>query len=96
MHCVTVSQADRQDKQSDLTMHAPRATCSTCTRFNNDPAYVERAIPGLTSMGSAWASVRGNDGICSVHDRYLSPTAGCNQHESRDQPRHELRRIDRR
>jgi hypothetical protein len=55
--------------------------CSNCANFRNDPAYLERAIPGCSSMGSAWASVRSSDGLCTLHDRYLSSTSGCQQFE---------------
>jgi hypothetical protein len=51
--------------------------CRNCVNFCNDPAYLERAMPGLTSLGSAHASVRAEDGICSRHDRYLSAGASC-------------------
>jgi len=51
--------------------------CSTCVNFCNDPVYLERVMPGLTSMGSAHASVRADDGVCSLHDRYLSARSSC-------------------
>ena len=51
--------------------------CGTCANFRNDPAYLEKAVPGLTSMSSAHASVRADDGICIAHDRYLSARASC-------------------
>ncbi|MFI4987604.1 MAG: hypothetical protein ACHQF3_09190 [Alphaproteobacteria bacterium] len=45
--------------------------------FRNDPAYLEATLKGLTSLGSAYASVRGEDGICRRHDRYLSARSWC-------------------
>jgi hypothetical protein len=51
--------------------------CGSCANFCNDPAYLEKVMPGLTSMGSAHASVRADDGVCQLHDRYLSARASC-------------------
>jgi hypothetical protein len=51
--------------------------CATCSQFRNDPAFIERAMPGLVSMGSAHASVRAEDGVCLRHDRYLSARSSC-------------------
>jgi hypothetical protein len=51
--------------------------CGSCAYFRNDPAYLEALFPGLTSLASADASVRGDDGHCQRHDRYLSAGAGC-------------------
>ncbi len=52
-------------------------TCRACRHFRNDPAYLEAAFKGLGALSSAWGSVRGDDGICVRHDRYLSPDASC-------------------
>jgi hypothetical protein len=54
-----------------------RGQCGACVHFRNDPAYLEAAIPGLSSLGSAYGSVRADDGICLRHDRYLSARARC-------------------
>lgn len=51
--------------------------CGTCVHFRNDPAYLEALFEGLPALGSAYASVRGDDGHCRRHDRYLSAGAGC-------------------
>jgi len=51
--------------------------CGACGSFRNDAAYLEAAIPGLSSLSSATASVRVQDGICLRHDRYLSARASC-------------------
>jgi hypothetical protein len=48
-------------------------TCQHCANFNDDPAFIEAAIPGLTSFGSAYSSARGYAGICSVFDRFMDP-----------------------
>jgi hypothetical protein len=51
--------------------------CGFCVHFRDDPAYLEAAFKGLLSFGSGWASVRGDDGICLRHDRYLGAKACC-------------------
>lgn len=54
-------------------------SCASCKYFCNDASFLEHAIPGLSSMSSAHASVRSSDGICSKHDRYLSAHASCTE-----------------
>jgi hypothetical protein len=56
---------------------AARGTCRACRHFRNDPAHLEAVFKGLSSLGSAYASVRGEDGICERHERYLSARASC-------------------
>ena len=51
--------------------------CGNCRHFCNDPAVIEAAFPGLTTMSSAYASVRANDGLCARHDVYLAFTDTC-------------------
>jgi hypothetical protein len=51
--------------------------CGACAHFRNDPAWLERAIPGLASLSSGDASVRAGDGLCLQHDRYLAIDAHC-------------------
>lgn len=55
---------------------APPA-CRRCAHFRNDPAYLEAAFAGLSSLGSAYGSVRGEDGLCLRHDRYLGADCRC-------------------
>ncbi|WP_158815861.1 hypothetical protein [Methylocapsa sp. S129] len=54
-----------------------KAQCGRCVHFHNDRAYLEAAMPGLSSMSSGDASVRADDGVCERHDRYLSARASC-------------------
>jgi hypothetical protein len=53
------------------------ATCGRCAHFQNDPAALEKAFPGLTSMCSGFASVRAQDGLCRQHGIYLSAWDSC-------------------
>ena len=57
--------------------------CSGCEHFRNDPAWLEREIPGLSALSSAYASVRAEDGLCLRHDRYLSARSSCLQFTAR-------------
>lgn len=64
-------------KMEQLKAEQSAGRCGSCTHFRNDPAFLERVMPGLASMGSAYASVRAEDGVCSRHDRYLSARSSC-------------------
>jgi hypothetical protein len=48
-------------------------TCGQCANFVDDPARVEEAFPGVTILGSAYSSVRGDAGICRVFERFMNP-----------------------
>jgi hypothetical protein len=56
--------------------------CATCAHFRNEPDYLEKEIPGFASMSSAHASIRADDGICTLHDRYLSARASCSGYQA--------------
>jgi hypothetical protein len=43
------------------------AGCFSCTSFCDDPARIERELPGLAVLSSAHASVRAQDGLCLRH-----------------------------
>jgi hypothetical protein len=58
-------------------------TCGGCSHFVDDPARIEALIPGLTAMGSARASVRGDDGICGMHDRIVTARDWCDRFRAR-------------
>ncbi len=51
--------------------------CGACRHFRNDPGYLEEAFAGLTSLSSAYGSVRSDDGLCLRHDRYLTARSSC-------------------
>ena len=55
-------------------------TCATCSRFQGDPAAIESLLPGLTVMGSAYASVAAGDGVCTRHDTIESRRSCCRDH----------------
>jgi hypothetical protein len=58
-------------------MAGAKGSCGACGHFRNDIAYLEAAIPGLASLSSGAASVRADDGLCQLRDRYLSARAWC-------------------
>jgi hypothetical protein len=51
--------------------------CAGCRHFNGRPLDIEAALPGLSSLGSAYSAVRSQDGICGVHDRYVAASSFC-------------------
>jgi hypothetical protein len=55
---------------------APGA-CRDCRHFNDAPLAVEAAFPGMAAMGSGFGAVRGGDGLCGRHGRYLSGGGYC-------------------
>jgi hypothetical protein len=52
-------------------------SCLTCKHFNHAPADLEAALPGLSSLSSAYAAVRCDDGVCAVHQRYVTSSSVC-------------------
>jgi len=51
--------------------------CIRCRHFMHDAQRLELALPGLATLSSAYAAVRGNDGLCRVHDRYVAGSSSC-------------------
>ena len=58
-------------------------SCRNCLHFNALAAHVESIFPGFASLGSAYSSVRSEDGLCSLNDRYLAGSSLCNHHKHR-------------
>jgi hypothetical protein len=58
--------------------------CMDCLHFRNSPEYLEDAIPGLKTTSSGHASVRKDDGICTLLDLYLSANAHCERFALQD------------
>ena len=54
-----------------LTGFAQRR-CGACRFFTGTPAALERAVPGLNILSSAYGSVRGNTGLCERHDSFVT------------------------
>jgi hypothetical protein len=60
-----------------------RRRCADCLHFDGAAGTLEAEIPGLAVMGSGYASVRADDGLCRLHDRYLSGRSRCERFERR-------------
>lgn len=60
--------------------------CGHCTHFQNAPAFIEAAFPGIAAMCSGSASVRDHDGLCARHGRYLSFRDTCRDFSGVDLP----------
>ena len=60
--------------------------CRACVHFRNEPAYLEAAFAGLASLSSAYGSVRDEDGLCLLHDRYLGASCSCADFTARTAP----------
>jgi hypothetical protein len=58
------------------------AACTSCCHFQAEPLALERALPGLNALSSGYASVRAEDGLCAVHDRYVAASSSCPQHSA--------------
>jgi hypothetical protein len=54
-----------------------QGVCASCRHFHNEPAKLEAAFPGLTAMGSGFAAVRAQDGLCALRGVYLPSHGGC-------------------
>jgi len=52
-------------------------SCTDCRYFKHAPLDIEAAFPPLWSLSSAYASVRADDGLCAVHDRYVAASSVC-------------------
>lgn len=63
-----------------MAKSADHECCFNCAHFRNSPEYLESVYRGLQSMSSGHASVRKDDGICQLHDLYLSADARCDQY----------------
>ncbi len=58
------------------------AKCGRCRHFLNSPDSLETHLPGLQCMGSGYSSVRDRDGLCAIHDRYLSADSVCDAYQA--------------
>lgn len=53
-------------------MNPARQRCGACRFLIGAPAALERAIPGLNILSSAYGSVRADTGLCEMHDRFVT------------------------
>ncbi len=61
-------------------MNDAQGRCGACRFLIGEPAALERAVPGLNILSSAYGSVRADTGLCERHDRFVtSATLACAQ-----------------
>lgn len=54
--------------------------CRSCRHFVASVPQIEAQLPGMRALGSGYGSVRATDGICRLHQRYLSDRSSCESH----------------
>lgn len=64
-------------KESLMMKANPQKACIDCRHFRNSPDYLESVFKGMTTLSSAHASIRKDDGICVLNDIYLSADSSC-------------------
>ncbi len=62
---------------NSIQLRTSGSICQNCVHFQNDPAFIEKAYPGLSVMSSGFASVRDQDGFCNYNQLYLSARDSC-------------------
>jgi hypothetical protein len=53
--------------------------CRDCRFFVSAPGALERALPGLNILSSAYGAVRAGTALCSHHDRFIVAAPACPQ-----------------
>ncbi len=56
---------------------SPTNSCLGCVYFKNDSRFLEEQYAGLKTLSSGWGCVRGDAGLCLLHDVYLFPRGKC-------------------
>jgi hypothetical protein len=57
--------------------------CLDCERFIDDPESLESIFKNLRILCSAYASVRGDSGLCNYDDRFRLPRTACEHFKPR-------------
>jgi len=57
--------------------------CHDCRFFDNDPASVESALPGVKILSSGYGSVWADAGLCGLRQEFRVPWQGCRSFELR-------------
>jgi hypothetical protein len=70
----------RQKLAEHRARQADARACRTCRHFEQQPGVIESMLPGLSALSSAHASVRAEDGICALRDRYAAESSSCDFH----------------
>ena len=51
--------------------------CAACASFRDQADFLARELPGLASLSSPHAAVRGTDGLCLHHSRLVGAADSC-------------------
>lgn len=58
--------------------------CPDCRYFEDDPERLESIFKGLRVFCSAYASVRGDSGLCRVEERFRMPRPACRHYRPKE------------
>ena len=58
--------------------------CARCRSFVADAAALERAVPGLNILSSAYGSVRAHTGLCERHGTFVTARQRCAEFDAGD------------
>jgi hypothetical protein len=61
-------------------------TCRECHFFTSEPGELERALPGLNVLSSAYGSVRADTAICEHRCIFITPAPACPDFLCKTQP----------
>jgi hypothetical protein len=66
----------------ERALSAGERSCAACRFFTGAAAALERALPGVNILSSAYGSVRADTGLCERHDVFVTArSAACPQFE---------------
>jgi hypothetical protein len=57
--------------------------CSQCVHCVESPDSLERELPGLGILSSAYGSVRGDTSLCQFHNQFIRPGPACSGFEEK-------------
>jgi hypothetical protein len=53
--------------------------CAACAHLIQDAAEFESALPGILILSSGQGDSRGDQGLCRIHQRLVTPGMTCDQ-----------------
>lgn len=57
-------------------------TCASCAFFEDDPQAFEDAFPGILALSSGQGTTKGDQGLCRIHARMVTPGLTCDRHKT--------------
>ena len=51
--------------------------CSECHHCESSPASLEKLLPGLRILSSAYGASRGDTVLCQLHNMFIRPGPAC-------------------